>query len=113
MASTASIEEAVSCILPCFWVYSEVGKKMLRMAEINNNPYADWIELYASSRFENSVNLAIDITNELGVHASSATEKNMLSAFQRATQLEWLFWDGAYKLETWDISYFTEPRPSE
>jgi thiaminase/transcriptional activator TenA len=102
MASNASVEEAVACVLPCLWVYSEVGKKMLGLAKINNNPYAIWIELYASSSFEDSVNLAIDITNELGALASPAIEKNMLSAFQRATQLEWLFWDGAYKLETWN-----------
>ena len=25
----------------------------------------------------------------------------MLAAFSRATEYEWLFWDSAYRMETW------------
>jgi len=27
----------------------------------------------------------------------------MHAAFTRATQLEWIFWDSAYRLETWPV----------
>ena len=30
-----------------------------------------------------------------------ATRAEMLSAFRRACQYEWLFWDGAYQLRGW------------
>jgi thiaminase/transcriptional activator TenA len=104
MAASASVEEAVSSLLPCFWVYNEVGKKMAELTLIENNPYAPWIAIYSSTDFELSVNLAVDITNELGAHASTALSGKMMSAFLRATQLEWMFWDSAYRLEAWAIA---------
>jgi thiaminase (transcriptional activator TenA) len=29
--------------------------------------------------------------------------ERMHAAFTRATQLEWVFWDSAYRLETWPV----------
>jgi thiaminase/transcriptional activator TenA len=76
MASLASVEEAVSSLLPCFLVYNEVGKRMASH-QISNNPYHDWIALYSSDAFELSVSLAIQITNELALTASECIqEKN-------------------------------------
>jgi hypothetical protein len=101
---SASVEEAVSSVLPCLWVYREVGKNMAALPRVENNPYECWIALYSSVGFDASVNLAVDITNALGAHASPALSEKMLGAFLRATQLEWIFWDSAYRLEAWAIS---------
>ena len=102
-ASTASLEEAVASLLPCFWVYNEVGKK-LAVAQTNQpNPYQTWIDLYASEKFALSVQNAIVIANELGASASDFVRERMVTAFVRATQLEWLFWDSAYRKEQWEI----------
>ena len=103
MASTAPVEEAVASLLPCFWVYREVGKQIARSSIHANNPYQDWIDLYSGEEFNISVELAIDITNALGNQASEITRKNMLLAFQRATQLEYLFWHSAYQREAWAV----------
>lgn len=101
-ASLASVEEAVAGLLPCFWVYREVGKK-IAATQSENNPYKDWIALYASEEFDTSVNTAIDITNRLGFAASKRIQHKMIAAFQRSTQLEWMFWDSAYHQEKWLI----------
>jgi len=100
MASTASVEEAVASLLPCFWVYREVGKYMSK-TKYSNNPYENWIELYAGKEFDSSVQLAIDVTNKLSQAASEETKRKMISAFVRSTELEWLFWESAYKQEEW------------
>jgi thiaminase/transcriptional activator TenA len=102
MASTASVEEAVASLLPCFWVYREVGK-IISQSKRSNNPYKSWIELYSGEQFDSSVKLVIAVTNELGQTASDSTKRKMISAFVRSTQLEWLFWDSAYGQETWSI----------
>ncbi|WP_218813417.1 TenA family protein [Rickettsiella endosymbiont of Dermanyssus gallinae] len=99
MAHAAPVEEAVASLLPCFWVYQQVGQRALA-EKIPNNPYQDWIDLYASPEFNTSVDLAINTLNELGETASAQTKENMLTAFQRATQLEYCFWQGAYAQET-------------
>lgn len=100
MASLASVEEAIASLLPCFWVYREVGRNI---AEHNHDthPYSDWITLYASESFNESVNRMIHITNELGSCASDSIRDKMQVAFKRSTQLEWLFWDGAYQKQGW------------
>lgn len=100
MATLASVEEAVSSLLPCFFVYNEVGKKMLPTLQ-RQNPYYDWIALYSGPAFELSVNAAIQVTNELAAEASAPTQEKMITAFKRATQLEWMFWEAAYSQEQW------------
>lgn len=103
-ASTAAAEEAVASLLPCFWVYREVGKYMAQeVQQATNHPYYDWITLYSGEQFDHSVNAAITITNELVQLASNAVKEKMTAAFFRSTQLEWLFWDSAYKQEMWCI----------
>ena len=100
MASLASVEEAVACLLPCFWVYRDVGQKIASIAT-QDNPYQDWITLYASEPFNQSVEAIIQITNELGSTASQTIQDKMCTAFVQSTQLEWLFWDGAYHQTSW------------
>ena len=100
MASLASVEEAVACLLPCFWVYREVGKK-ISGESASDNPYAAWINLYSSEAFNQSVEAVIAIVNELGDSASDTLREKMKQAFMKSTQLEWLFWDGAYQHNAW------------
>lgn len=100
MAGTASVEEAVASLLPCFWVYREVGKKILN-DKCSNNPYENWIELYSGEEFDSSVKLAIDVTNALSNVASEEIKRKMILAFVRSTQLEWHFWESAYSQEKW------------
>jgi len=101
MASVASVEEAVASVLPCFWVYREVGTALLsRIA--SNNPYHAWITLYSCEAFDQSVQRAIDIVNALGEKAPHSVRKKMVDAFLKATALEWLFWQDAYEMRTWD-----------
>ncbi|MDQ8039318.1 MAG: TenA family protein [Rickettsiella sp.] len=101
MANTAPVEEAVASLLPCFWVYQQVGEKALAKKTINN-PYQEWINLYSNPKFNTSVDSAITILNELGETTSEYTKKKMITAFRRATQLEYNFWQGAYALEMWE-----------
>ncbi len=107
-ASFSSIEEAVASALPCFWVYREVGKKMLTHAKLESHPYQAWISLYASEEFDRSVISAIRIVNHLGEKSSNETRKKMINAFIKATQLEWMFWDAAYCLEKWKVNCHPE-----
>lgn len=102
MASTAAVEESVASLLPCFWVYQQVGQRT-NAKKIPNNPYQDWIDLYSSHEFNHSVDLMIATTNELAAHASIHCKQKMLSAFRQATLCEWQFWQGAYLQQTWSI----------
>jgi thiaminase/transcriptional activator TenA len=45
----------------------------------------------------------IGATDEAADGASPSLRARMHAAFGKATQLEWVFWDSAYRLETWPV----------
>jgi thiaminase/transcriptional activator TenA len=100
MVSLAPVEEALASLLPCLWLYREVGLEIAK-SHTPENPYQAWIDLYISDAFNQSVNTAIQIINELASNTHETMQTRMIQAFKRSCQLEWLFWNHAYQQETW------------
>lgn len=93
---------ALAALLPCFWIYAEVGRDIHgRAAE--PNPYRAWIDTYAGEDFHAAVRGVIATTDRLAAKASPETQSAMHVAFTRATQLEWMFWDSAWNLGDWPV----------
>jgi thiaminase (transcriptional activator TenA) len=95
-------EVVLGALLPCFWIYAEVGRDIHARAA-PSNPYQAWIDTYAGEEFHTSVRSIIEATDEAADTASANMRGRMHAAYMRATQLEWAFWDSAYRLETWLI----------
>jgi thiaminase/transcriptional activator TenA len=93
-------EVLVAALLPCFWLYWDVGCAIARTAA-PQNAYKAWIETYADERFGEAVRTVIAITDRAAEATTAATRARMLAAFTRACQYEWLFWDGAYQRRGW------------
>jgi thiaminase/transcriptional activator TenA len=102
LAHNAPQEVAVAALLPCFWIYQEVGRHLLAIAR-PDNPYQAWIDTYADPAFAEGVARVIAITDRLAAAATPAVRTAMHAAFRRASQLEWMFWDSAYRLERWPV----------
>jgi thiaminase (transcriptional activator TenA) len=100
LAYNAPYEVAVAALLPCFWIYWEVGKHLLATAQ-PENPYQAWIDTYADEAFAAGVRKVIALNDQVAATASPHVRDQMLHAFVRAAQLEWMFWDSAYRLERW------------
>jgi len=94
-------EVLVAALLPCFWIYWDVGCAIARQAH-PANPYRAWIATYADEGFGQAVQAVIAITDQAA--ATSPLEGRMMSAFIRSTQYEWLFWDGAYRQRWWPVA---------
>jgi thiaminase/transcriptional activator TenA len=92
----------LGALLPCFWIYAEVGRDIHGRAR-PNNPYQAWIDTYAGEEFHAAVRAVIAATDEAATLASADVRARMRAAFARATQLEWMFWDSAYRLEQWPV----------
>jgi thiaminase/transcriptional activator TenA len=99
-AAHRSYEEAVAALLPCFWIYREVGHAIHRQAR-PDNPYQRWIDTYAGEEFAASVDRAIAATEAAGALASETARNRMVDAFITSSRLEWMFWDSAYRREAW------------
>jgi thiaminase (transcriptional activator TenA) len=93
-------EVLVAALLPCFWLYWDVGCAIARTAT-PQNPYKAWIDTYADARFGEAVRAAIATTDRAADATTPTIRAKMLVAFIRACQYEWLFWDGAYHRRHW------------
>jgi thiaminase/transcriptional activator TenA len=91
-----------AALLPCFWIYAEVGKHVHAIAS-PGNPYRAWIDTYAGDEFDAAVRDMIAATDRLGENSPLSQRAGMDEAYDTATRLEFMFWDSAMRRETWPI----------
>jgi thiaminase/transcriptional activator TenA len=95
-------EVLIAALLPCFRIYWDVGLAIAASAA-PGNPYQAWIDTYADESFGEAVRSVMLVADRAAApaRASRTVRGQMLAAHRRATQYEYLFWDGAYHLRTW------------
>jgi thiaminase (transcriptional activator TenA) len=93
-------EVLMAAVLPCFWIYWDVGNAIAREAAPGNR-YRAWIDTYSDEAFGNAVRAVIAATDTAAAGTSAPLRSRMMTAFIRSTQYEFLFWDGAYRLRRW------------
>lgn len=92
--------EGVAAFLPCYWIYREVGKRLV--AEGSPNPlYQKWIDTYAGEEFGEVVRQILELVDRIAAPLTPAQQKMMFHHFRRTSQLEYLFWDMGYSEQTW------------
>lgn len=99
-AWSAPYPVAVAALLPCFWIYAEVGRD-IHARSAPGNPYQSWVDTYASEEFHAAVRGVCATVDRLADGATQATRAAMHAAYRDAARLEWLFWDSAYRLAEW------------
>src|SRR5256714_14726421 len=78
-------EVVLGALLPCFWLYAEVGRDIHSRAAADH-PYRAWIDTYAGEEFHAAVRDVVAATDEAAGGASPYLRKRMYAAFRRATQ---------------------------
>ena len=102
VAYGGSFAEALGAVLPCYWVYREVGKELLDRG--SPDPlYERWIETYGGEEFAEIVQAVLGLTDEIGEGLSAGEESKVVEHFQITTRFEWMFWDMGYRKETWPV----------
>ncbi len=92
----------VAAVLPCYWVYADVGLSLAeRAGELSGHPYSVWVAAYADQSFLQATQRAIELLDEAAEGADGATRHHMLTAFVDATHYEELFWKRSYEREVW------------
>lgn len=101
--ANAPTEVILASVLPCFWIYKEVGDYILAHQSRDNNPYQSWIDTYGGEDFGQSVITAIKICDSIAEKCTEEQQKAMTEAFVMCAKMEWLFWHSAYNKEQWEI----------
>ncbi len=98
-AHTGGYERLIAALLPCFWIYWEVGNHVRERAA-SENFYQAWIDTYSDAAFGEAVQGVIELCDRAAA-AAPEREPAMVAAFERSAQYEWMFWDSAYRMEQW------------
>jgi thiaminase/transcriptional activator TenA len=102
VAYGGSFPEALGAILPCYWIYWEVGKSLLDQG--SPNPlYQRWIDTYGGQEFADIVRAVLALADRLGEGLSGEEEARVTEHFVTTARYEWMFWDMGYRQERWPI----------
>jgi thiaminase/transcriptional activator TenA len=93
-----SFAEGMAAVLPCYWIYWEVGKELKKKGS-KDAAYQKWIDQYAGDGYGASVKKAIAILNEA---AKGEKAELLRQHYVRSSRYEYLFWDHAWRLERWE-----------
>src|SRR5215469_5271639 len=97
-----SYAEGVGAVLPCYWIYWEVGKELLRRGSPDPR-YQRWIDMYGSEEFGSVAQAVIDVTDEMGPGLGKAERDRVHRHFRTTSRYEWMFWDMGYRQEAWPV----------
>ncbi len=86
-AARGSYPELIAALLPCFWIYYDVGSRLVQHAT-ESNPFAPWLLTYADPSFESSTREAISIVTQHAARADKNVRRRMRQAFVTAAQAE-------------------------
>ncbi|MCC2626472.1 MAG: thiaminase [Thermomicrobiales bacterium] len=97
-----SFAEALGAVLPCYWIYWEVGKALIDRGS-PHPAYRRWIETYGGETFASIVRDVLALTERIGQELSETERRAMTAHFIITSRYEWMFWDMGYRQERWPI----------
>jgi thiaminase/transcriptional activator TenA len=95
-----SFAEGLAALLPCYWIYQEVGRELVRKGS-KKAEYQKWIDNYAGEDYAKSVREVLAIYNAEAVRLTAAQRSRCLQLFVLSARYEYLFWDMAWREEQW------------
>jgi thiaminase (transcriptional activator TenA) len=102
-AALGDLPEALGALLPCYWVYWEVGKT-LRERGSPDALYRRWIDAYAGEEFGPLVEAMLDLTDRACGDLGAPRRTRVEDAFVASSRYEWMFWDAAWRMEGWPVA---------
>lgn len=87
VAGVGSYAEVAAAVLPCFWVYLDVGLR-LHAQRGANHPYGAWLDTYADQSFADGTVQAIAAVEDAMAAASEHEYAAATKAFHYAVKME-------------------------
>ena len=102
VAHGAPYHEALAALLPCYWIYWEVGKALER-AGSPDPLYRRWIATYASEEFGAVVRAVLGVIDAVAARRQPAERAAMQRHVLTTSRYEWMFWDMGWRREAWPL----------
>ena len=95
-------EEALGAVLPCYWIYWEVGAALIERG--SPDPlFRRWIDTYGGAEFAQVVQAVLAVTDRIGRDLDAPGKRRVEERFITTSRYEWLFWDMGYRQEKWPV----------
>nr|MBA3610951.1 thiaminase II [Rubrobacter sp.] len=101
-AALGDYPEILGAVLPCYWIYAEVGKALLEQGS-PNPMYQTWIDTYGGEEFGAVVEAVLDLTDRACEDLSPVQRAAVTEAFVTTSRYEWMFWNMGWTLEKWPV----------
>jgi thiaminase (transcriptional activator TenA) len=102
VAYSGSFPETVAVLLPCYWIYWQVGRTLLEKG--SPDPlYQRWIDTYGGEEFGAIVSEVLALTDRVGADLGAGERERMRGHFLATARYEWMFWEMGYRQERWPI----------
>jgi thiaminase/transcriptional activator TenA len=102
VAHGAPFHESLAALLPCYWIYWEVGKELERKGS-PNELYRRWIATYASAEFGTLVSAVIETADQTAARQRAHELAAMRRHFITTSRYEWMFWEMGYSRQQWPL----------
>jgi thiaminase/transcriptional activator TenA len=101
IAYAKPLVDVLVAVLPCAWVYADYGTRLANdnSATLADNPYKDWVDMYAADDFWQSAVWLLDIIEDQTRELSERRLKELDSIFRVGVEHEYMFWDSAYRMQ--------------
>lgn len=103
VAATGDFAELAGALLPCLWGFAEIGQALEARGLPAEPRYARWIEMYADPQFVALADWCRDLVDRLAEGAGEAQRRRIEEAFLTSSRYEYLFWEMAWRRETWPV----------
>jgi thiaminase/transcriptional activator TenA len=90
----------LAAVLPCYWIYLEVGKELKKKGS-KNPEYQRWIDQYSGEGYGKSVQEVLAMMDAEGAGLDLPARRAMKNLFRTSARYEWMFWDMAWREEEW------------
>lgn len=97
-----SFADGLAAILPCYWIYARVGASLLELGSPDPR-FSSWIDSYGGEDFAATVGQVLDLTDRVGSTLNPVAQNAARIHFETTSRYEWMFFDAAWRRETWPI----------
>lgn len=94
--------EGIGAVLPCYWIYWEVGKQLVRQGSPDPR-YQRWIDTYGGDEFGAVAREVIAEADAVGTSLSESEHILVSRHFRTTSRYEWMFWDMGHRQESWPV----------
>ena len=103
--ATGDLCIALASVLPCMWIYNQVGLHILEHSKLDSNPYKEWILEYGQEEFTTGVNKVLRMIDSWASKADKETREKMDYYYLKAALYEYAFWDYGYHADAKSYNY--------